>query len=571
MEIDAEKIDAKNALLAHGNIIVEAAPGTGKTFSGVYIAREAFRNGWIKGKQKTLLLTFSRNARVQIEEEIDRFVKKKELNRDEKDSIYASNYHSLYYEILQKKRGFWGIKKLSPATTEEEQIQERTNEDRILGIKNGTPRYGDFANLILQLLKKNPTLLVWLQTKYPFVILDEFQDTDSTQLEILKLWKPKHIAVFYDRFQMIYEFRGTDINNIQKIIDEYQIPDSAQKALSVNYRVGNQNSLYEFISQLRQDDLCGTHVTSRPRPWLNIFSCDYTNIPKLFVRCATKIRSKSQLIDFNESTAIITITNTLAKSLQKSLTNKPSGAIKWYCSCRKITGDDDACEEMRNLLLKLRTCRNEKELRGWIGGLFDNLLLSNDKICFKAEFKKKKDEMLKRRQGLLKEMHEEYQTFSDNVTKNNYHGIALLFDFVSKYAKIYTKDQSKLDPDWNFIIKRFANITHSFPSTGTWDQYCDALENEILMQNHYLRKETKGITILNAHQSKGRQFDHVILPWISENGESAISRVVGKKYDYLNAADRRLLYVALTRSKKKVTIIYPVESPAQILKKWKLL
>lgn len=572
MEIDAEKANIRDALLLFGKVIVEAAPGTGKTFTGVYLAREAQRSGWIKGKQKALLLTFSRNARIQIEEEVDRFVSAKELIKEEFNSICVSNYHSFYFEILQKKRGFWGVGKFCPATIDEEKAQNSSVEEGRAGIKRGTPRYNDFSKLIFQLLKNSPTLLLWLQAKYPFVVLDEFQDTDSIQWEILKLWKPKQVAVFYDRFQMIHEFRGADLNNIQKIIDAFQIPNSAQKTLTVNYRVGSKNSLYGYISELRQDELGGAYIsTINPRQWLSIRPCDSVLMPKLFLRCVTKIRSISRSIDFNESTAIITSTNSLANSLQKNLTKKPSGRLKWYCSCRKITGDEDASEELRNLLKKIRVCRNDKELRGSIGIMFNNMLLSNNAICFKKEFKKNKIDVLKGKRGLLKTMHVEYQVFCDEVVKNNFQGIAKLLDFVLKHAVEYVKEQSKLDPDWKFFIHKFARITKFFPSSGTWNDYCDALENEILIQNHFRRKETKGVTILNAHQSKGRQFDHVILPWLSDNGESATNDFPGKKYDYQDHADRRLLYVALTRAKKRVTIIYPGECPARILREWKLI
>ena len=573
MEIDPEKIALKDALFAHGNVVVEAAPGTGKTFAGVYLALEAYRAGWIKGRQKALIITFSRNARIQIEEEIDKFLAEKQLTKEEAKYIYASNYHSLYYEILQKHKGFWGITKLRPATVDEENKRGESSQDILSGIKDGTPRYSDFPSLILQLLKVSPTLLSWLRTSYPFVVLDEFQDTDSIQWEILRLWKPINVAVFYDRFQMIYAFRDADINNIQKIIDEYHIPDSARINLTKIHRVNPQNSLSGYISELRTDNLGGNSIsTTNPRTWLILKPCNKTQQPRLFVRCASQIRYNNRLIDTSESTAIITITSALAKSLQNNLSRKSTGAVKWYCSCRLITGKNDTTEELRDSLIKFRKCNTAKSIRALIGELFNNMLLSNDSICFKEEFKKGKVEMLAgRRDRLLVKMREDYQAIYDDVRKNNIKGIGSLFDYLVKYGRQYVADESTLDIDWYYYIKQFAKISNAFPPSSEWDKYCDALENEILVQSHFRRKATKGITIMNAHQSKGRQFDHVILPWLSENGESPSIQRSGKKFDYSLDEDRRLLYVAITRAKKKVTIIYPEENPADILKKWKLI
>lgn len=572
MEIDREKTDLRNLLFEHGNIIVEAAPGTGKTFTGIYLAREAFRNRWVQGRQKTLILTFSRNARIQIEEELERFISSSELEKDEEKAIHISNYHSFYYAILQKKMAFWGLDKLRPATYEEE--KQRDSRDKIIaGIKSNSPRYDDFPSMILQLLKNCQTLLTWLRNTFPFVILDEFQDSDNLQLEILNLWKPSHIAIFYDKFQMIYGFRNADINNVQKVIDLYNIPDQAKYSFSKIYRVDSQNSLCSYITDLRKDDLCGNHIASLAKgQWLRINACNLTAIPKLYVRCATRIRYISRFIDLSETTAIITRTNDLADSLQRSLSKKPTGTNKWYCSCRLLTGNGNVEEELRNNLLKLRSCRNDKDIRKWIGILFDNLLINSGDINFKDEFKKDKIEMLKgRRAPILKAMREEYQSIFDDVRKNNIKGIGKLLNFILQYSTEYVKNESTLDSDWYFYIKQFAKLSISFPDSKDWNEYCDTLENKLLVQSHFRKKQTSGITILNAHQSKGRQFDHVILPWLSENGESPTAARPGRKYDFNLEEDRRLLYVALTRAKKHVTIIYPQECPVEILRKWKFI
>ena len=115
MEIDAEKVALKDTLFDVGNIIVEAAPGTGKTFAGVYLACEAYRNDWINERQKTLFLTFSRNARIQIEEEVERFAAEKELEKKELNAICVSNYHS--FSIHD---GRHGVCAEPPSTTESE-------------------------------------------------------------------------------------------------------------------------------------------------------------------------------------------------------------------------------------------------------------------------------------------------------------------------------------------------------------------------------------------------------------------------------------------------------------------
>jgi len=106
----------------YGKVIVEAPPGTGKTFLGVYLAMCAFQLGWISKKRPALFLTFSRNARVRIEREIERFQKENWVSREELQAVKISNYHAFYLEILRKKAGFWGCAQtLRPASISERQ------------------------------------------------------------------------------------------------------------------------------------------------------------------------------------------------------------------------------------------------------------------------------------------------------------------------------------------------------------------------------------------------------------------------------------------------------------------
>lgn len=97
-EADNDQKQAANLFRAYGKVLVEASPGTGKTFLGVYLALCAYRLEWTSKQRQTLFLTFSRNARVQIENEIKQFREKGWLSREEENSIKVSNYHAFYLQ-----------------------------------------------------------------------------------------------------------------------------------------------------------------------------------------------------------------------------------------------------------------------------------------------------------------------------------------------------------------------------------------------------------------------------------------------------------------------------------------
>ena len=77
----------------------------------------------------------------------------------------------------------------------------------------------DFEELLLkplELLKKNPDIKEKLQEKFPYLMVDEFQDTNSVQMKLIEqLLGPKqNIAVVGDDDQSIYGWRGAEISNI---------------------------------------------------------------------------------------------------------------------------------------------------------------------------------------------------------------------------------------------------------------------------------------------------------------------------------------------------------------------
>lgn len=98
----------------------------------------------------------------------------------------------------------------------------------------------------------------------------------------------------------------------------------------------------------------------------------------------------------------------------------------------------------------------------------------------------------------------------------------------------------------------------------------DTMEQTLLKATYlYLKKKPSGLYILNAHQSKGREFDHIIIPILSQAGEPQY-RGQNVPYIFEDENDRRLLYVAITRAKKKVTIMYPENDSSIFIRKWKL-
>ena len=97
----------------------------------------------------------------------------------------------------------------------------------------------DFDDLIMntvELLKLDPEVLNYYQEKFQYVMVDEYQDTNTAKFELVRLLAggKNNLCVVGDDDQSIYKFRGANIYNILNF--EKHFPDATVIKLEQNYR-----------------------------------------------------------------------------------------------------------------------------------------------------------------------------------------------------------------------------------------------------------------------------------------------------------------------------------------------
>jgi len=96
----------------------------------------------------------------------------------------------------------------------------------------------DFSDILLNTRKllDIPEILEKIQSKYQYIMVDEYQDTNNIQYEIVNKIAGKHrnLCVVGDENQSIYGFRGANIQNILNFEKDY--PDAMVVKLEQNYR-----------------------------------------------------------------------------------------------------------------------------------------------------------------------------------------------------------------------------------------------------------------------------------------------------------------------------------------------
>ncbi|MCR5666373.1 MAG: DNA helicase PcrA [Eubacterium sp.] len=113
----------------------------------------------------------------------------------------------------------------------------------------------DFDDLIVQtveLLKKDEQVREQYQERFEYIMVDEYQDTNTAQFELIRLFAGKYenLCVVGDDDQSIYKFRGANIKNILNFEQHY--PGAHVIRLEQNYR-STQNILNAANSVIKNN------------------------------------------------------------------------------------------------------------------------------------------------------------------------------------------------------------------------------------------------------------------------------------------------------------------------------
>ena len=102
--------------------------------------------------------------------------------------------------------------------------------------ENNAIDFDDIINFTIKILTDNPDVLDYYSSKFQYVLVDEYQDTNKAQFTLVTILASKHgnITVVGDNDQGIYSFRGADISNILNF--ERDFPGTKIIKLEQNYR-----------------------------------------------------------------------------------------------------------------------------------------------------------------------------------------------------------------------------------------------------------------------------------------------------------------------------------------------
>ena len=160
----------------------------------------------------------------------------KEMNLSEK--MFAPK--ALLSEISKAKDELIGPKAYADSVSSGELFKKKTAEvyeryERTLR-DNQAMDFDDIIFNTVRLFRQNPEILDYYQEQFRYIMVDEYQDTNTAQYHLVQLLASKYRNLFVvgDDDQSIYRFRGANIMNILNF--EKDFPDACVIRLEQNYR-----------------------------------------------------------------------------------------------------------------------------------------------------------------------------------------------------------------------------------------------------------------------------------------------------------------------------------------------
>ena len=621
--LDELNVPQREAVLhKDGPIIIIAGAGSGKT--KVLTTRIAHLMG-AHGVDafNILALTFTNKAAKEMKERVE-----KVLGNSEARNLYIGTFHSVFARILRAEANKIGypnnftiydtddaksvIKtvlaelELDPAYYKPNTVYNRISsaKNSLIGpaeyindptiqqedarsnrpmigqiyaayanrcFKNGAMDFDDLLFKMYILLKNHPDALSKYQRKFKYIMVDEYQDTNTSQYEIMKLLGAMHenICVVGDDAQSIYSFRGATIENILQFEKDYD--DVKVVKLEQNYR-----STKSILSVA--NEIIGNNKNQIPKKlWTDNIPGDKIKL----VRTATDNEEGKYVADtiqeeklrnhyFNKEFAILYRTNAQSRAYEESLrrmniTYRIYGGLSFYqrkevkdfiAYLRLVVNpqDEEALKRIVNYptrgigktsMDRAVLSANENNITFW------EVLTSASAFGYKA--------------GTLEAINNfvlMIKMFQSELLKKNAYDLAIIVGKSTGIVKELFNDKTteglaRYENTQELLnsIKEFTETPMNEEDGEVGDKSLGSYLQQItlLTDTDNDKEDADSVKLMTIHAAKGLEFSCVFVGGLEETlFPNAMSINTREELE----EERRLFYVAITRAKKKLWLTY---------------
>lgn len=296
--------------------------------------------------------------------------------KERRKKTYLNDNTSLAKTLL---KGNWKLNKdfsvkITPDKIYERQVQTKDkklyslNEEDFINLKKicwekGLISHDDVLYLSYEILKKSPRILDILRAKFPYILVDEFQDTNPFQTEIIKMLAEKEsvIGVIGDDCQSIYGFQGADVSQFR----EFNLEGIKEYYILENHR--STKEIIGLLNYIRKGELSQTLPKNKSGEKTKIITGNLMD---------NYLKVKDICLD--EDLYILSYKEKITKSLEYNITEISENDIL----DKLLFGDSNRGKRIRNIIFAIEYAKqlNFKEALKFMEKIYKNTEINKGKI-----------------------------------------------------------------------------------------------------------------------------------------------------------------------------------------------
>jgi len=419
--------------------------------------------------------------------------------------------------------------------------------------------FGDLLMLPLQILIKNKAILDKFQSTFKYILVDEYQDTNTVQYQLLRILsqKNRNIACVGDDDQSIYGWRGADVNNILNFEKDFY--GSKIIRLEKNYRstvniLGAARSLIaNNIDRLGKELSSSSDDIGEKVKLVSVWSAEDEAI---FIsdEIDRKLISK---IDLDQISILVRASFQMREIEDRLILNsipyRVIGGPKFY-----------ERQEIRDVIAYLQLLLNQNHdlkferilnvpKRG-LGETTIRMLNDASKIYNLSLFDVSKkliqtDELKPQQRTQLSGFIAMIENWKQKLNELDHVTLTELILEDSGYIEMWEKDKTPTS------LTRIENIKELVGQIAEFNSLHEFIEHISLVLEVENDQSSSKVSLMTLHSAKGLEFDCVFMPGLEE-GIFPNQRSLDEKGNSGLEEERRLAHVGMTRAKKYLYIIH---------------
>lgn len=430
--------------------------------------------------------------------------------------------------------------------------------------QNNALDFDDLIMLTVQLFQQNAEILNHYQERFPFILVDEYQDTNTAQFTLLSLLASRYqnLCVVGDDDQSIYRFRGANIHNIlnfEKIFPATKVIRLEQNYRSTKNILAAASGVIKHNSMRKEKTLWTTAEAGAPISY-GRYDNEYEEAQGIAADIHRQVKDGMSYNDF----AILYRTNAQSRVFEEKLIYEGIpyriiGAVNFY-----------ARKEIKDILCYLKTINNSADdiaikriiniPRRGIGqttiGRISDYAFSQEMPFYEALRRVDEIPGCNRASAKIHSFVSLIEHFRMKLRGEMYS----LEDMTQELLDVtgYVRELEAEDTDEaNGRIENIESLMNKivqYEEDNNGGTLNDLLEDIALVADiDTVSDDAEQVLLMTLHSAKGLEFPNVYICGMEETIFPGASAVFGDDPSELEE-ERRLCYVGITRAMKKLTL-----------------